>query len=467
MRNCLGTTRRVLSDLRVTFGRVPAENLAHQLPKPPGHPVERSPPVQSWSGARNQMTTASRNESNSTAKRKDLLNMSKRKDSNGTGKLGQTKLDSIRTPGYYPDPELHGLKLKVQHTKSEGTTKSWVLRATIDGQDTHLGLGSYPAVSREEARRLGWAARDEIAAKRDPRRRNDPTVQQMGDKIVAERSSSNAIWASDGTRKRWQHNLHTHIYPKIGRLRVKAVTPAHIMECLVPPMKEHPETGRQVQSHLRVIFGRVVAENLRGDDPTEAVAAALGPIHPRRRNRPMPALAYQQVAEALQRVRESDAHWATKGVCQMMVYTGTRQSETRGARWDEINRDEALLCLPGRRTKSGLPLVVPLSGPVLAVLDDAWERTGGVGLVFPSATGRPISPRHARQTAEKPRFASRSTRSSQQLQDLHERARHPRQGRRASPRAHPPLRPGRHRPARTTPPSHRTVGTIPHRQQRP
>ena len=304
--------------------------------------------------------------------------MSKRKDSNGTGKLGKTKLDSIRTPGYYPDPELHGLKLKVQHTKSKGTTKSWTLRGTIDGQDTHLGLGSYPAVSQEEARRLAWADRDEIAADRDPRRRNDPTVQQMGDKIVAERSSSNAIWASDGTRKRWQHNLHTHIYPKIGPLRVKAVWPADLMECVVPLMREHPETARQVLSHLRVIFGRVVAENLRGDDPTEAVAAALGPIHPRRRNRPMPALAYQQVAEALQRVRGSDAHWSTKGVCLTMVYTGTRQSEARGVPWAEINRDEALWCIPGRRTKSGRPLVVPLSGPVLAVFDDAWERTGGV-----------------------------------------------------------------------------------------
>ena len=76
----------------------------------------------------------------------------------------------------------------------------------------------------------------------------------------------------------------------------------------------------------------------------------------------------------------------------MMVFTGTRQSEARGVLWDEIDRDDGLWRIPGRRTKSRRPHVVPLSGPVLAVLDDAWERTGGVGLVFPSATGRPISP---------------------------------------------------------------------------
>ena len=317
--------------------------------------------------------------------------MGKRNDREWSGTLRKADLDRIGAAGYYRDSVVDGLKRRVQQTGS-GIAESWVLRVEIDGQDTHLGLGSSPAVSQEEARRRAWAAQDEIAAKRDPRRRNDPTVRQMGDKIVAERSSSDTIWASDGTRKRWLHDLSTHIYPKIGKLGVRAVRPVDIMECVVPLMREYPETARQVFSHLRVIFARAVAENLRGDDPTEAVAAALGPIHPRRRNRPLPAPSYQQMPEVLQRVRESDAHPSTKGVCELMVFTGTRQSEARGVRWDEINRNEALLCLPSRRTKTRQPLVIPLSGPVLAVLDDAWERTGGVGLVFPSATGRPISP---------------------------------------------------------------------------
>ena len=57
-----------------------------------------------------------------------------------------------------------------------------------------------------------------------------------------------------------------------------------------------------------------------------------------------------------------------------------------------IDRDRALWRIPAGRTKEGRPHNVPLSGPALAVLADAWERTGGVGLVFPAATGRAISP---------------------------------------------------------------------------
>ena len=105
----------------------------------------------------------------------------------------------------------------------------------------------------------------------------------------------------------------------------------------------------------------------------------------------MLALPYHQVPEALQRVRDSGAHPSTKGVFEMMVYTGARQGEVRGALCEEIDFDQATLTVPPDRTKSGRPFRIPLSKPVLAILRQAWERTGGVGWLFPAATGRPIS----------------------------------------------------------------------------
>ena len=103
-------------------------------------------------------------------------------------------------------------------------------------------------------------------------------------------------------------------------------------------------------SHLREIFRLARAENLRGDDPTEVVAAVLGPIHPRSRNQNMRALPFQQVAEGLQRVRDSGAYWSTKAVCEFMVYTGTRQGAVRGALWK-------------RSTATGRSGPCPLTGP--------------------------------------------------------------------------------------------------------
>ena len=338
--------------------------------------------------------------------------------------LGKTRVDRVRTPGYHPDSVMDELKLRAQRTRS-GIAKSWVLRVQIYGQDTHLGLGSYPAVSQEEARRRAWAAQDDIAAGRDPRRRNDPTVQQVGDKIIAERSSSEKIWASESIRKRWLHNTLTHIYPKIGSLRLKDLRPVDIMECVVPLIREHPETARQVFSHLRVICKRAVAENLRGDDPTEAVAAALGPIHPRRRNRPMPALPPQQVAEALQRVRESGAHPVHQG---RVPDDGLQRDPTERSPGTPLGRDrprrnpnshpgpsnqnETTLRGSHERPDAGCPRRRP-----------GTHRRGWVGV--PLRHGTAHLPRHARQTAEKPRSVLCAAWVAQQLPDVHERARRP------------------------------------------
>ena len=303
---------------------------------------------------------------------------------------------AVQTPGYYRDHEVPDLKLRVRATEIRvGNrscviwTKSWILRVEIDGQDTHLGLGSYPEVTLEKARKKAEAAQKDIAAKRDPRHRKNPRLREIAEQIIEERSASSKTWRGAGTRKRWENHLRKFINPYLGDMRVTQIESAHIMAIVQDLMLKHPETGRQVLSHLRVIFARVRALNLRGDNPAEVVAAGLPRSY--RRHQPFPSVSYDQVAEVLRQIDASGAHWSTKAVCHMMARTGARQKEIRGALWEEIDWDNATLNVPGNRTKSGRPHTIPLSGSDLALLDDAYQRTGGVGLVFPSRTGRPIS----------------------------------------------------------------------------
>ena len=69
------------------------------------------------------------------------------------------------------------------------------------------------------------------------------------------------------------------------------------------------------------------------------------------------------------------------------VRSGEAQLET----WDEIDLDSATWTIPGRRTKIGEPHRVPLSTAALAVLSKTRELSDGSDLVFPSATGQPLS----------------------------------------------------------------------------
>ena len=151
----------------------------------------------------------------------------------------------------------------------------------------------------------------------------------------------------------------------------------------------------------------------------------------------------------------------------MMAFTGTRQSEARGARWDEIDRDEALVVYPRAVEPNRYnPMIVPLSGPVLAVIAEAWERTGGIAVVVPLRHRPAHLPRHPGQTAEKPRsvmcaFVSRLLQDMDGDQDVPDNVAELALGHTQ------PLRPGQHRTARTTPDGGRTVGRLPRREHRP
>ena len=107
--------------------------------------------------------------------------MSKEKKNKDSAEImSATFAAQVEEPGYYRDHEVPPLALRVRATEiTVGNrscvlwNKSWVLRVEIGGQDTHLGMGSYPGVPLEKA----WAALDEIAAKRDPRHRNNPRLR--------------------------------------------------------------------------------------------------------------------------------------------------------------------------------------------------------------------------------------------------------------------------------------------------
>ena len=72
------------------------------------------------------------------------------------------------------------------------------------------------------------------------------------------------------------------------------------------------------------------------------------------------------------------------------ILTATRSNETRGARWTEIDLDDALWTVPTERTKMRRPHRVPLSTAALAVVEEARTLPASDDLVFPSRRGQII-----------------------------------------------------------------------------
>ena len=67
------------------------------------------------------------------------------------------------------------------------------------------------------------------------------------------------------------------------------------------------------------------------------------------------------------------SHYAD--IIRLLILTGARREEIGGLMWAEVDFDAAVINLPGERTKSRQPHIVPLSGLALDSADVA--RCGG------------------------------------------------------------------------------------------
>ncbi len=67
-----------------------------------------------------------------------------------------------------------------------------------------------------------------------------------------------------------------------------------------------------------------------------------------------------------------------------MVLTASRAGEVRHADWSEIDFESATWIVPASRMKAAREHRVPLSDKALEILRDAWDLTGGEGLILPA-----------------------------------------------------------------------------------
>ena len=101
--------------------------------------------------------------------------------------------------------------------------------------------------------------------------------------------------------------------------------------------------------------------------------------------------AHREVAGAVCAVRSSvRAGWATKSAFEFLVLTAVRSGEVRGADWSEVDLEARTWTIPRGRMKGVREYRLPLSDRAMEILREAHGHTGGLGIVFPAARGRPI-----------------------------------------------------------------------------
>ncbi len=299
------------------------------------------------------------------------------------GKLTAAKVRTLAKPGLHGDGA--GLYLRI----APGGSKQWVHRVTIGGKRRDIGLGGYPAVTLAKARDMAQANRAAIAEGRDPlaekRQERTPTFAEAA---AAVHEALLPTWRNEKHGKQFISALARYAFPVFGEMLVDRIGREHVLRVLTPIWTAKPETARRVRQRIRTVLKWAQAhghvEHNAAGDMIDGALPSMPKVRAHQR-----ALPYQDVADALAKVEETDAWEATKLCFRFAVLTAARSGEARAATWDEI--DGTVWTIPAERMKAGKAHRVPLSDAAMAVLDRARPLSDGDGLIFPSVTGKMLS----------------------------------------------------------------------------
>jgi integrase len=294
--------------------------------------------------------------------------------------LTQKVIEKITTPGKFQDK--YGLALRV----TEGGSKSWIVRYTLNGKRRDHGLGKFPDVSLDDARaqamEIKLLARKGIDPKLEKveRARMAVTFQDDAMAFIARHRHD---W-SEAHAHQWEASLRDHVYPIIGTMPVNSVDTDVVRGVLDPIWREKPETARRVRNRIERVLDYSKAMGHREGENPARWRGHLQNIMPNMLPTPIPLESMDyHVLPAFMRKLDAEASRASRCL-QFLILTGCRTKEAIGARWDEIDFEHSVWNIPAERMKGRELHQVPLSPAALSVLKDVGTR-GKSEFVFSNA----------------------------------------------------------------------------------
>lgn len=286
-----------------------------------------------------------------------------------------------------------GLYLEVRPNGS----KLWRYRYRIAGRENVYAVGAYPDVSLSDARAEREVAREHVRAGRHPSHvRQTEKAQQLAEnrntfKAVAQEWIEGRLSKrSDAYRRQCERAFAADVYPRIGRLPMREITAALVLDILRTMDNRGATTlALQVRQWISAVFRFGVA-TLRAD--ADPAAALKGAIERKAINHSKP-MSLAELGQYFAAVDQYKGHRVTVIALRLLPMLFTRTIELRCACWDEFDLDSAMWEIPAVRMKMRRKHLVPLSVQAVALLRELRRITPGElcfpGLVSPD---KPLSP---------------------------------------------------------------------------
>ncbi len=313
---------------------------------------------------------------------------------------------SVKQTGCYGDGRGGlGLQLRVHRTAGGDVSKSWRQKLKIGGKATSVGLGSFPFVTLDDARKLAVVNAGKALSGIDPRTdaaivrpapvenmdtvslpARGPTFEAAFEAVIAIRRQG---WKGNASENRWRRQVAKLAF--LGK-PVSEVTSGDVMAAVEGDWQTEPYAARARLTAITATIKWAMAQGFRQDNPIDLVKAAL-PTQKTRTTHHR-AVPVADAPDAIHRLRTCrKTRKLTRLAIRFQILTAARPGEAAGARWDEIETGNGMSVwsLPAERMKAGYAHQVPLSAAALEVLESAARETGNrTGLIFPGTTGNAV-----------------------------------------------------------------------------
>jgi len=316
------------------------------------------------------------------------------------GKLNVLKLTKLE-PGMHSDGG--GLYLNVE----ESGSRSWILRCTIRGKRSWLGLGSLTVVSladaRVEAVNLRARARkgEDILAERRAQKqaeKHEASIPTFEAATIEVHNTLKPTFTNELHAYTWLHSLRLHVFPVFGSKRVDMIDSNDVLAALTPIWTTTAVTAPRVLQRIQAVLNWCQAKHYRDvivngitiskAHPCDGIRAALPKQN--RSNGHHESLPHSELPAFIQKLRRSQSALSIKLALEFTILTAARTGEVLGARWEEIDFKSHTWTISAERMKMKKPHTVPLSRRCVEILEQAKEFNDDV--VFPGRyEGHPLS----------------------------------------------------------------------------
>ncbi|QPS90987.1 tyrosine-type recombinase/integrase [Atlantibacter hermannii] len=276
-----------------------------------------------------------------------------------------------------------GLYLEVAPSGS----RYWRMKYRFNGKEKRMAFGVYPAVSLAQARALRDQAKKKLAEG------IDPSFAKKEEKLVRDVQLNNTFQAValewHGTKvSRWSEGyasdiieaFNKDIFPYIGQQPVNEIKPLVLLNVLRRmESRGATEKAKKVRQRCSEVFRYAIVTGRAEYNPAADLTSAMSGHE----SKHYPFLTVEELPDFFKALAGYTGSPLVVLAARLLILTGVRTGELRGAFWSEFDLEKAVWEIPAERMKMKRPHLVPLSTQALEIVQQLKVMSGQYPLVFP------------------------------------------------------------------------------------